>query len=153
MTTKHWLVHPANEPHMRAACRQPTQGNGVITADQVTCPDCLNAVIRSHCNAVNDEPGPLPARCSRPPHKHGSHDWVPGSQALRHADFARQSINVSMRNPQTADEYAAEAQRQADSSREDAERRLARLAGVAEEPVEVSTPSGRLPRLLGRWSA
>jgi hypothetical protein len=44
------------------------------------------------CNAVADEPGPLPARCSLPPHETGDHDWTPSAEVLARVDLQRQAI-------------------------------------------------------------
>lgn len=45
------------------------------------------------CNAVADEPGPLPARCSRRPHATGDHEWgSPDRLALEHVALQQQEI-------------------------------------------------------------
>lgn len=91
MTVTHWLISPSNERSMRTACRVDTS-NCTSAAALVTCPACLDTVIRETCNAVADEPGPLPARCSRLVHETGDHDWVPGPRARRRADLQRQAV-------------------------------------------------------------
>lgn len=87
----HWLISPSNERNMRTACRADSS-NCTGVAELVTCQACLGTVIRETCNAVSDEPGPLPARCSRLVHETGDHDWVPGSRAQRRADLQRQAV-------------------------------------------------------------
>lgn len=134
-------------------CGNGRDGDSTITAsnddpfhDRVDCPTChglLNLVTREFCNTVSTDPGPLPARCSRPPHYDGDHDWVPGPDVRRHADLANQSIAISIRKPQNAEEYAASALREAAIHREAEEARHADVHG--EEPVGVGTPSGMLP--------
>lgn len=47
---------------------------------------------RRFCNAVSDEPGPLPARCSRRPHETGEHDWTPSQEALAHVRLQQQAL-------------------------------------------------------------
>lgn len=45
------------------------------------------------CNAVADEPGPFPARCSLPPHETGEHDWTPSAEARRYTDEQQQQLS------------------------------------------------------------
>lgn len=47
---------------------------------------------RHFCNAVADEPGPLPGRCSRPPHAIGDHNWTPSAEALARVDLQQQAL-------------------------------------------------------------
>ena len=47
-----------------------------IRQDKVTCAKCLNVVMRRRCLALEDVPGPLPQRCTRPPHDDERHSWA-----------------------------------------------------------------------------
>ena len=94
MSGLHWLITPNNEGgKQRTACRAPiVPGRGTSLGADVTCQDCLDTVIRVVCNAVSNEPGPLPARCARMVHETGDHDWVPGHNVRRRVDLQRQAL-------------------------------------------------------------
>jgi len=131
-------------------CGTGRDGDSTITAsnddpfhDRVDCAGCqavLAVVQRAKCNMLDPEaPEFLPHACTDDDGHEEPCTWA--------RDGVRRRANHLPMLIECAESAAATAQREAESLRK-AEERM--HAGVAEEPVEVSTPSGRL---LGRWSA
>ncbi len=83
----HWIAGESsltwNNPVTAIACG--AEGDGVYTLDKVTCAECLNVVMRRRCLVLEDAPGPLRQRCTRPVHDDDRHSWrwdsagLPGS--------------------------------------------------------------------------
>lgn len=111
------------------------EGRSDYTQDKVTCPACLETIVRRRCLALEPSPGPLPRRCLLLAHSvDEQHDWE------KDDDADTPNARTLLAQRLGADSYASTAQREALA------RRAAEEGQHPELVAELDTPSDVLPR-------